>query len=110
MFIKILAIISGIINGMFGTGGGTVALPMLKRTVNNEKTAFQTVQIFILPLSILTLVTYKKSELIKGDIYVCLGAFIGGIIGAFFSKKIKVKYLKIIFGLVVLYAGVKTFL
>lgn len=110
MFNKILAILSGMINGMFGTGGGTLALPMLKRVVNDEKTTFQTVQMFILPLSILTLITYKKSDSIKGLIYICIGGFVGGIIGAFLSKKIKVRYLKIIFGLIILYAGVKTFL
>ncbi len=107
---KILAVVSGIINGMFGSGGGTVALPMLKRVVLSEKSAFQTVQMFILPLSILTLITYKKSNFINGLGYICLGAFVGGVIGAILSKKIKVKYLKIIFGLIILYAGVKTFL
>lgn len=106
----VLALISGALNGMFGTGGGTVALPMLKKVTNDEKTAFQTVQLFILPLSILSAVTYKKSENIKGIVFICLGALIGGILGAFLSKKIKVKYLKIIFGLIILYVGVKAFL
>ena len=82
----ILAFVSGVLNGMFGTGGGTVALPMLKRVTNDERTAFQTVQMFVLPLSILSAVTYNKSENIKGIGLMCLGALIGGISGAFLSK------------------------
>ena len=106
----ILAFVSGVLNGIFGTGGGTVALPMLKRVTNDERTAFQTVQMFVLPLSILSAVTYNKSENIKGIGLMCLGALIGGISGAFLSKKIKVKYLKLVFGLIILYVGVKSFL
>lgn len=110
MLNRIFAVISGALNGMFGTGGGTVALPMLKRVTNDERTAFQTVQMFVLPLSILSAVTYKKSENIKGVGLICFGALIGGILGAFLSKKIKAKYLKLVFGLIILYVGVKTFL
>lgn len=106
----ILAVVSGALNGMFGTGGGTVALPMLKRVTDDEKTAFQTVQMFVLPLSILSAVAYKKSENIKGVGLICLGALFGGILGSLLSKKIKVKYLKLVFGLIILYVGVKSLL
>ena len=106
----ILAFISGALNGMFGTGGGTVALPMLKRVTNDEKVAFQTVQLFVLPLAILSSVTYQKSENVKGIGIMCFGALFGGVLGAFFSKKIKVKYLKLLFGAVILYVGIRSVL
>ncbi len=104
----ILAFISGVLNGMFGTGGGTVALPLLKRVTNDEKTAFQTVQLFVLPLAILSSVTYQKSEKVSGIGLMCLSALLGGVLGAFFSNKIKVKYLKLLFGAVILYVGIRS--
>ena len=110
MLNSLLSFVSGMLTGMFGTGGGTVALPMLKRVTKDEKTAFQTVQIFVLPLSILSAVTYENSYNINGIGLVCLGALVGGLTGSFLSKKINVKYLKLVFGLIILYVGVKTFL
>lgn len=106
----VLAIISGIINGMFGTGGGIIALPMLYDILGDTKKAHQNVVLFILPLSIISAVIYKKNYDIKPTVFLCAGAFLGGIAGALISKKIKVKYLKIIFGIVILYIGVKSIL
>ena len=54
--------------------------------------------------------TYENSYNINGIGLVCLGALVGGLTGAFLSKKINVKYLKLVFGLIILYVGVKTFL
>lgn len=104
------ALVSGLINGMFGTGGGTVALPMLYGVLNDEKKAHQSVALFILPLSIISAVIYGNNQESAGLGFVASGAFFGGLAGALLSKKFKVKYLKIIFGVVILYIGVKTFL
>ena len=89
LFKYVLALFSGVVNGMFGTGGGIVALPMLKRVVNSEKSAFQTVQMFILPLAVLSIITYGQNVSVKGMWYILFGALLGGTIGAFISKKIK---------------------
>ncbi len=106
----VLAFVSGLLNGVFGTGGGTVALPMLYDALDNEKKAHQSVALFILPLSIISVSISSNFHKVGGLGLVCLGAFVGGIIGAVFSKKIKTKYLKIVFGLVILYIGVKSIL
>lgn len=105
-----LALVSGLINGMFGTGGGTVALPMLNGVLNDEKKAYQSVALFILPLSIISAIIYQNNQESAGLGFVAFGALFGGIAGALLNKKIELKYLKIIFGTVILYVGVNALL
>ncbi len=106
----ILALVSGVINGLFGTGGGTVALPMLSGILDEEKRAYQNVALFILPLSILSAAVYENTQQNGGLLYISVGAFFGGLTGAFLNKKIKLFYLNFLFGAVILYIGVSAFL
>lgn len=99
--------IAGSINGLLGQGGGMIMLPVLYKYLENEKEAHGSVAMFILPLTIVSAVIYNKK--IESDtlVLVCLGACIGGIIGFFLNKKLSSKSLKLIFGITILYLGLK---
>ena len=99
--------VAGLVNGILGSGGGIIALPMLYRVLDNEKNAHNNVCFFILPMSIVSAAICRNSVTFNVILPVCIGAFLGGIAGVFLSKKISVNYLKIIFAFVIIYTGVR---
>ena len=101
-----ISYVAGLVNGVLGSGGGIIALPMLYKVLDNEKNAHNNVCFFILPLSIVSAAICRNSVALNVILPVCIGAFLGGLAGVVFSKKISVKYLKILFALVIIYTGV----
>lgn len=103
----LVSIIAGFVNGVLGSGGGTVILPMLYKSFDDKKDAHRGVVLFVLPLSIVSVAVYENFAINNITIFVCFGAILGGIIGYILSKKINVKFLKIIFGLIIIFSGVR---
>ena len=99
----------GIINGLLGAGGGMLAVPILKQLGLDQKHAHATSIAVILPLSALSAAAY----LMRGDgafsaagVYLIPGAA-GAIVGAWLLGKIPNKWLKRIFGIFMIWAGVR---
>ncbi len=99
--------ITGAANGMFGSGGGLVALPAFQRlgleTVKSHASSLATT----LFLSISSAVSYAMSgniDFSQALKYIPFG-IIGAIVGAKLLVKISVKLLKIIFSCLLVYAG-----
>ena len=99
----------GIINGLLGAGGGMLAVPILKKLGLDQKHAHATSIAVIFPLSALSAAAY----LMRGDVafsdagvYLIPGAA-GAIIGAWLLGKIPNKWLKRIFGIFMIWAGVR---
>ena len=104
----ILGLITGFLNGLFGSGGGTVLVPSLEKFLNfEEHKAHATAIAVILPLSILSMFIYLKGIDINymQVIAICLGGMAGGYLGAKFLKKIPAKWLHKIFGIFMLIAA-----
>ncbi|MDR0984703.1 MAG: sulfite exporter TauE/SafE family protein [Ruminococcus sp.] len=105
----ILGFVTGIANGLLGSGGGMIAVPMLQKAEIETKKSHATSIALILPLSIISAVLYG----INGNIdYVYTLKIIpfgllGAILGTFFLKKIKSIWLKRIFGVILIIAGVR---
>lgn len=98
----------GFVNGFFGSGGGVIAVLVLKKFLATEaKKAHATALGIILPLSCASLIMYKSET--KVDITLVVLCAVGGCIGAFlgakFLSKIPKKWLKIIFGAVMILSG-----
>ncbi len=106
----LVSVIAGFVNGVLGSGGGTVILPMLYKCFDDKKDAHRGVVLFVLPLSIVSVAVYENFTINNITLLVCLGGIVGGIIGYILSKKINVKFLKIIFGLVIIFSGVRMIL
>ena len=77
----------GLVNGLFGGGGGMALLPLLTKS-----TAVYLWQV------------RPGLELVLPYL---LGGLIGGVLGGLTFEKVPVRWLKVIFGLFLLYGGVR---
>ena len=105
----LIGVISGIISGMFASGGGLILVPMYTYVLKlNEKEARATSLFCILPMVILIAVIYSQNNFVEWNIGIkcALGGVIGGIIGGKLLNKIPDKYLQIAFIIFLLYAGI----
>lgn len=101
---------AGVVNGLLGTGGGTLLLPFLYKYLDDEKDAHRAVIMFILPLSIVSASVYTVQTKNYLTFSICVGACIGGIIGYKLSKKVSLTMLKLVFGLIIIFSGVRILL
>ena len=104
---------AGVTNGLFGAGGGLVLVPLLVSWIKlEEKEAFATSVAIILPLSVASFVMFcLQGGNVWGD---ALPYLLGGITGGFMSarlfKQMSAMWLHRLFGLLILYGGVKAVL
>ena len=102
----------GIINGMLGAGGGMLAVPLLKKLGLDQKDAHRNAVAVILPLAVFSAILYiinGKVGFSDSLIFIPSG-LIGAFIGTKILKKISAKWLGIIFGGFMIYAGVRLML
>lgn len=107
---SITGIVSGIINGLFGAGGGMIIVPTLEHFFEKEtKIAHATAIAIILPLSATSAYFYLKNNLILFDVVLTTGSasVIGGLCGAIFLKKISGKLVRILFSISIIITGVR---
>lgn len=105
-----IGIVAGLINGLFGSGGGTIVVPSLVFLLKlKDYKAHATAIPIILPLSIISVVVYLFNNKIPYGtaIYVTIGGLVGSYLGAKFLKKIPVNYLRKIFGSVIIYTAIR---
>ncbi|WP_053957602.1 sulfite exporter TauE/SafE family protein [Inediibacterium massiliense] len=106
----VLGILTGILNGLFGSGGGTILILGLLFILDiDQHKAHATSISVILPLAIVSAYIYLRNGMIAWDITkkVILGGIIGGYIGAKLLSKIPEKYLRKIFALFMIVAAVR---
>ncbi|WP_129598810.1 sulfite exporter TauE/SafE family protein [Anaerophilus nitritogenes] len=105
-----LGILTGLVNGLFGSGGGTVLILGLLFILDIEQhKAHATAISVILPLAIVSTFIYLSNGIIAWDItkQIIIGGIIGGYIGAKLLSKIPEKYLRKIFALFMIVASVR---
>lgn len=101
---------AGAINGLFGAGGGMVLIPLLSALAGiTGPDLFPNSVAVILPISLVTLsVTALGTPLPWLEaIPWMIGSAVGGILAGHFGKKIPVKWLHRVLGLLILYGGVR---
>lgn len=102
---------SGLLNGLFGSGGGMVAVPFLKKCSLEAKEAHATSISMILPMSLVSSWLYLSGgafDLIDAWIFLP-GGVAGAIAGALLLKKISTPLLNKIFGGFMIFAAVRLF-
>jgi len=107
---SLTGVISGIVNGLFGAGGGMIIVPTLKHIFKKEvKTAHATAIAIILPLSATSAYFYITRGLFVPDIVLTCGvaSIIGGLVGAIFLKKISGNLIRILFSVSIIITGVR---
>ena len=103
-------IFAGVLNGLFGAGGGLVLVPMLVRAAKLDvEKALPTSIAVILPMCIVSCIQrYSLQHFDLSMLWPYLaGGLAGGVIGGLTYKKIPKIWLRRILGLFILYAGVK---
>lgn len=104
---------AGVVNGLFGAGGGMVLIPLLRKLTDlEEKEIFACSVAVILPLSAVTLGMYflNGGGITSQGIPYIIGGALGGIGAGILLKKIKAKWLHRLLGAFILYGGLRLIL
>lgn len=98
---------AGLLNGLFGAGGGMALVPMLYRDGLPAQKAHATSIAIILPLSLLSGIFYLSlGHLVVSDAlpFLPLG-LVGAAVGGWLLPKVQTVWLHRLFGVLALYAG-----
>lgn len=109
---KIVGLVAGLFNGLFGAGGGMIVVPMLEKSGINPKKSHATSIVIIAILSVFSLIGYFCVGHI--DFQNTLGYIPAGVVGVFVGswllKKIKTDFLRRVFGLIMIISSIRLFL
>ncbi len=100
----------GAANGLFGGGGGMIAVPLLSGVMGyEEKAAHATAILIIAPVSLASAIAYAAAGYVSLNIVIpaAIGMTAGGALGALFLNRIPVFAVKAIFIAVMLAAGIR---
>ncbi|NSW91986.1 MAG: sulfite exporter TauE/SafE family protein [Firmicutes bacterium] len=106
----IIGIVTGFINGLFGSGGGTIAVPaMVMLLGSDEHKAHATAISVILPLTIISAFFYINNRYVDWDITwkVILGGIVGGYVGAKLLNICPENILRRIFASFMIFAAIR---
>lgn len=105
-----IGLVTGILNGLFGAGGGSVVVPAMEKFLNiDEKKSHATAIAVILMMSAASSVTYIRRGFFDFRLWlwVSVGGAVGGLVGARLLGRIPKKLLKLTFGAVICITAVK---
>lgn len=106
----IIGLITGFVNGIFGSGGGTIIVPALIFIIGIEDHKSHATAIsVILPLSIISTIVYMSHGVLNLNIavFVAIGGIVGGFIGAKLLNIIPSRILRKIFGIFMIIAAIR---
>ena len=102
--------LAGLCNGLFGSGGGIVAVPVLEGVAHlPTKKAHATAIALILPLTVVSI--WRYSSFMSADVptlvAVCAGGIAGGFAGSLLMRRFSVNVIRKIFGVVIIVAALR---
>lgn len=107
----LLGLVAGTFSGLIGIGGAIIIIPALVLFFGLSQHLAQgtTLALMVPPIGLLAAWTYYKAGSVDLKIagLICLGFFVGGLIGAKFATEISGEVLRKIFGLVLLVASIR---
>lgn len=108
--LRLTGALGGLVNGLFGGGGGMVVVPLLTRWCGvEEKKAFATCVAVIFPFCLLSAVIYlfrTDFDLLTALPYL-VGGLAGGFVGGKLMDRVSVVWLRRIFAAFLLYGGAR---
>lgn len=99
----------GLVNGMFGAGGGMLAVPILKNAGLNQKSSHANAVAVILPITVVSALFYLSKGVVNladGIGYIPTG-LVGSVLATFLLQKFSNKLLQKVFAIFMIYAGVR---
>lgn len=110
-FYLLLGLIAGTFSGLIGIGGAIIIIPSLVLLFDLSQHTAQgtTLALMVPPIGLLAALTYYKRGFVDLKIagLICLGFFVGGLIGAKFATEIPDEILRKIFGVVLFAASLR---
>ncbi len=106
----IIGILTGLINGLIGIGGGTILIPAMVFILGEEQhTAHGTSLAIILPTAIVSTFVYQANGHMDWElaIKVATSGMLGGYLGAKLMEHIPAPKLKKLFGIFMAAAGIR---
>jgi uncharacterized membrane protein YfcA len=107
----LLGLTAGIASGFLGIGGGSILIPALVFIfgLSQHQAQGTTLALMVPPIGLLAAMRYYAEGNVKLSLaaFICLGFFVGGLIGAHFVQKISEPLLKKIFGIFLLCIALK---
>jgi hypothetical protein len=107
----LLGLLAGVLSGLIGIGGGIVIVPALVLLFGLSQHTAQgtTLALMVPPIGLLAAWTYYKGGFVdlKMAGLICVGFFLGGLLGAKFAIAIPDQLLKKIFGVVLFLVSLK---
>lgn len=107
--VKLLSLLTGLVNALLGAGGGLIAVPLFKKQGLSQKQAQASAISVILPLCILSTGVYYYMGYVS--FREALGYIPFGLAGAFAGskllRKIPDKLLRKLFSLFMIYTGIR---
>ncbi|MBR7172358.1 MAG: sulfite exporter TauE/SafE family protein [Clostridia bacterium] len=104
-----VGVVSGIINGFFGAGGGLLLVPLISFVQkDNSKKAHATTLVCVMFMCIASSVIYfLKKQIDYKLVLVCgIGSLIGSLVGTKLLKNLKNNIIDLVFSGVLILAGV----
>ena len=110
----IVGLVAGVASGLLGIGGGTIIIPVLVYIfgLTQHQAQGTTLALMVLPIGLLAALRYYYSGNvdIKMAAYICIGFFIGGLLGAIFAQPLPDLFLKKAFGIFLLFVALRMIL
>ena len=110
--LRLGSFLAGVCNGVFGAGGGILIIPILESIKLKNKTAHATSVAVMATFSLFSFIGYYLNGYFnfQKSIWFLPSGIVGAIVGAFILKKIKIKTLKQIFGILILLSSIRLLL
>ena len=107
----LLGLMAGVLSGLMGIGGAIIIIPALVILFGLSQHTAQgtTLALMVPPIGLLAAWMYYKQGFVDLKIagLICLGFFVGGLVGAKFATEIPDEILRKIFGAVLLLASLR---
>lgn len=108
----LIGAVSGILNGLFGSGGGIAAVPLMEKAGLEAKKSHATSVALILCLSVTAVIGYSLGGRLDLDMAIPLipAGLAGAIVGTLLLKRVDNSLLRRIFGAIMIISGVRMLL
>ncbi|PKL49168.1 MAG: permease [Planctomycetes bacterium HGW-Planctomycetes-1] len=107
----LLGLVAGAASGLVGIGGATIIIPALVFLFGMSQHLAQgtTLALMVPPIGLLAAWTYYQKGFVDLKIaaFVCIGFFIGGLLGAKFAVELPAHILKKMFGIFLLIVSLR---